>query len=567
MEASPNVMRIMKRAKGRAGSLLDAFETGGWRAHFRDIARYCLNRRGEYLESRDYDPNHGGRINQAINNGMPEESIHTVASGMMNSVSNPALPWIQVTPEDEDLKDDKTIQDHVWRQLRTLYSLINDSNVYDTMPQWYAEAAAFGTAAFRLDPHPTNTFKATHLPIGSFQLANGGDGTPDTCLYRYARTVRQLVELYGINAVSRATREKYNADSGAERDHFVKCSNLIEPNVDRDRNFLDWRGMRFRSITWEDGVGDNEPPLKIGGMHMFPIVTIITGAVGEQVYGGYARGMRVLPESRQLQKEEEQLAKGTGKMISPPLNVPHALRRADGRMNGINRYRGQRSDAIRPTFQVQFPYQEMKDTTRDRERKIQEISGASVFRTFSILDQTGNHNMTIPEVQERRAEAASLLGPLLRSVNTSLRHMVEVMWDYAERDRKFEEPPEVLQGLKLRVDFVNQLSLEQASALTNAAMGYANAMATLDQSFPGRAPASDNLDLDLLATEMRQGFFVNPKLQVDPRQRDEGRQQRAQQAEEQAAQERQQEEAKTAQTLSNTPLSDGTTALDAVSGV
>jgi hypothetical protein len=175
--------------------------------------------------------------------------------------------------------------------------------------------------------------------------------------------------------------------------------------------------------------------------------------------------------------------------------------------------------------------------------------------------------MTIPEVQERRAEAASLLGPLLRSVNTSLRHMVEVMWDYAERDRKFEEPPEVLQGLKLRVDFVNQLSLEQASSLTNAAMGYANAMATLDQSFPGRAPASDNLDLDLLATELRQGFFVNPKLQVDPRQRDEGRQQRAQQAEEQAAQERQQEEAKTAQTLSNTPLSDGTTALDAVSGV
>ena len=82
-------------------------------------------------------------------------------------------------------------------------------------------------------------------------------------------------------------------------------------------------------------------------------------------------------------------------------------------------------------------------------------------------------------------------------------------------------------------------------------MGYANAMATLDQSFPGRAPASDNLDLDLLATELRQGFFVNPKLQVDPRQRDE----------------RQQEEAKTAQTLSNTPLSDGTTALDAVSGV
>ena len=543
--------------------MLTAFDTGGWRAHYRDIDRYCLNRRGGYLESRDYKPNDGGKINQHINNGMPEEAIHTVESGFMNAVSNPALPWIQVAPEDEDLKDEKTIQDHLWRRLRVLYSLIDDSNTYRTLPQWYAEGHAFGTAAFRVDTHKKKVFKLTHMTVGSFQLANGDDGEPDSCFYRYPRTVRMLVEKYGIDNVSQSTREMYNQPDGAARDEYVKCANLIEPNVDRDKKFLDWRGMPFRSITWEEDAGDHEPPLKMGGHHLFPIVVIRTGVIGEQVYGSSSRGMRILPESRQLQKEEADLSKGLGKMISPPLNIPHALRRADGRQNGTNRYRGQRSDAIRPTYQVALPYGEMRDTIDRREQKINEISGASVFKTFSILDQTGNHNMTVPEVQERRAEAASLLGPLLRSVNDGLRNFVEIIWDYAERAGKFEEAPDILKGQKLRVDFVNQLSLEQSSAITNASLAFASAMAQLDQSFPERQPASDNLDLDLLATELRQGYFVNPKLVVQPSVRNETRQARAEAAQAQADLEQQQIEAKTAQSLGNTPLGEGS-ALDAV---
>lgn len=560
------VREIMRRAKGRYGAMQGTYENGGWREHHRDISRYCLNRRNGYLESKDYDPNDGGKINQQINNGMPEEAIRTVSSGLMNSVTNPALPWIQITPEDEDLKDWKPVQEHLWRQLRTMYALLNQSNVYRSLTPFYDEGTAFATAALRLDWHPSRVFHAHQHTVGSFYLANGPDGEPDSCVYRYPRTVRQLVEEYGEDGVSKQTKDKWNAKSGGERDTTVKCVNLIEPNIDRDRSFLDWRGMRFRSITWEEDAGDDEPPLKIGGMPTFPVVTIRTGVVGEQVYGAYGSGMRMLPESRQLQKEEADITKGTGKMISPPLNVPHALRRPDGRMNGVNRYRGQRSDAIRPTYQVEFPYAEMRDTIDRRELKIQEISGASVFKTFSILDQTGNHQMTVPEVQERRAEAASLLGPLLRSVNDALRPMVELMWEHMERSGKIEPPPDELRGQKLRIDFVNALALEQSSVMTNAMLSYAGALGELDKSFPNHQPPSDNLDLDLIATELRQGYLVNPKIVLDESVVEETRQARAEAQAEQQRLEQEQIAAKTAKDLGGAPLGEGN-ALEAVAGV
>lgn len=565
MPATDQEREILKVAKAQAQALQSEYENAGWRAHHNDIAKYCLNRRNMYLSAKDYDPNEGGKINQTINNSSPEESIHTVSSGFMNSVTNPAMPWIQITPADEDLKDYQPVQQWLWRQLRTMYSIINDSNIYLTLPQIYDEATAFATAACRFDFNPRNVVHARQYTIGSFFVANGSDGTVDTVAYRYPRTVKQLVDTFGINNVSKETKRKYEHKPGTMLYDFVKCVNIIQPNDGRDRSFFDWRGMPFRAVTYEENASEEEGPLKVAGHPIFPVAVIRTGVVGEQVYGGYGRGMRMLPEARQLNKEEELQSKAMGKVVDPPVNAPHNLRRIDGRRGGVNRYRGQRSDAVRATYQIDFPYNEMRDTIDRRERKIEDISGASVFKQFSILDQTGNHQMTVPEIQERRAEKASLLGPMLHSTDHDLlRPMVEIIWEYMGIAGRLEEQPAELQEQKLRIEFVNAMSLEQASAITNGMLAYASAIGELDQAFPDQG-ASDNLDVDFIATELRQGYLVSPNVQRSTDERDARRQERAEAIARQQEAEQAATEAKAARDLGNTPLGGGN-ALEAATG-
>jgi len=261
--------------------------------------------------------------------------------------------------------------------------------------------------------------------------------------------------------------------------------------------------------------------------------------------------------------EERRSSEGLGKSLNPPMNVPHNMRRADLRQGGQNRYRGQRSDAIRETFRHQFPYNEVQDKISRRENKIEYILGASIFKTFQLLDESGNHNMTVPEIQERRSERLVILGPEQQSVfQELLEPSIDLVWHYMGLHGDLEPPPPELSGMPLRVQFTSQLALEQLAAVTNGMRSYVGAVAEIDAVIPG---ILDNVDGDKVASEMRQGYVVPPTIGRDPEDVAAMRAERARILAEQQQAEQQRLEAQTTKDLGQTPLGDGT-ALDAVAG-
>jgi len=561
MILTDRIRDIMRRARSRKDSLANEYENGGWRAHHYDLSRFLLNRRGKYLAQKDYEPNDGFKINQDINNSTPEEAIHTASAGLMGGFTSPSIPWVNIIPQDQDLRDYKPAQEYLWRQQSFMYEVLNTSNWYTVLPQIYDEILAFGQGAMRIDIHDVKTIHCTQYTAGSYYLGNGSDGSLDTVCYRYPRTVRNLVDTYGIDNVTQKTRDSYNKKV-PELDRWVKCANLIETNgKDRDRNFADWRGMRYRAITWEEDAGQEEPPLKMGGHNIFPVVAPRIGRRSEEIYGS-SRGMRALTDARQIQSEERRASEALSKMINPPMNIPANLRRADLRAGGQNRYRGQRADAIRPSIDLNgFPYQAIMDTIARRERKLEDVLGASVFKQFQLLDETGNHNMTVPEVQERKSEKYQLLGPMQQSIHQELlQPAIEIIWNHMATLGRLEEPPPELAEMPLKIQFTSSLALEQLSAITDSIRRFGLVVGELNQYYPG---ASDNYDVDVAVGEMSQGWVLPPQLMRDQGAVDEIRNQRAIALEEERAMEQQANDAKAARDLGAAPLGGGT-ALDAV---
>lgn len=555
---SDEVREITQRVTKRVGALGDEFEEAGWRNHFLDLSTYLMNRRGAYLLGRDYEPMRGGKMNKEIANGTPEEAVWTSAAGMMGGFTNPSTPWFVLQTEDIDLMKSKSAMAWLWRQQEKMYSVYSRSNWYQQLPQMYAELTVFGSAAMRMDAHLERGIHCTQHTIGSFYFSNGTDGFVDSVVYRYPRTVRQLEKLYGIEQLTQGTRDRFNA---GDLDAYIRCVNVIEPNDGQDRKFVDWKGMRYRSITMEEDHGDHEMPLHMGGFEVFPTITPRTTRLANDPYGS-SRGMRALPDARQLQLNELRGGEGLLKTLRPTLNVPSAKMRATVVAGQTNVYRGSRSDAIRPTFTTTFPYGENEDKIVKLENRLWRTLGADVHTTMQTLDATGNHNMTIPEIQARIAEKMSLLGPTHHSVHTEMLSPAnDILYYNMGQQGMIDPPPPELEDVPLKVEFTSQLALSQRAQVTNGIMqlfGRAGDMAAL--GFPS---VLDNLDEDEAIRTMAFGFLAPPNVVRDPEAVADFRRAQAEQARQQQQLEQQAMQAKSARDLAAAPVGDQN-ALEAV---
>lgn len=557
---SDEVLEITKRALKRATSLGEEFEEAGWREHFLDLSTYLLNRSGAYLIDEDYDTQRGSKMNREINNGTPEDAVHTSAAGMMGGFTSPSIPWFVLAPVDEELIDSKPVAQWLWDQQSKMYDLFARSNWYQQIPQVYEELTTYGSAAMRMDQHLSRGVHCTQHTAGAFYLANGPDGFVDTVVYRHPRTVRQLEQIYGFDRLSKTTQDRFEAE---DLDGYVKVLNIIEPNRGRDRSFADWKGMRYRSITVEQDIGDNEPPLRMGGFNIFPTITPRTSRHTDDAYGS-SRGMRALPDARQLQLHEKRGNEGMIKTIRPTLNVPSSRARATVVAGRVNPYRGTNPNAIAPTFMTTFPFAENEAKIAKLEGRLRDVLGATVHTTLQTLDATGNHKMTVPEIQARIAEKMTLLGPTHHAVHTEMLFpAIDITYNYMSELGMLDDPPPELEDVPLKVEFTSQLALSQRAQVTNGIMTLFERAGVLEQM--GWVGTLDNLDPDEAIRSMAPGHLAPPNVVRDEdavaefRQAQAQRQQALQQAEQDAM------AAKTARDLSQAQLGDGN-ALEAVAG-
>lgn len=287
---------------------------------------------------------------------------------------------------------------------------VNSSSGYGTS----GVLATRGTKAF---------FRFKAVDVQTSYIDENNEGMVDVLYTVCEKTVRQLVQEFGLENLSKRTQELYESN---KFDTKVKILYLIEPRKNRDTNKKDNKNMPFVSVYLEI---DQKHIIIESGFEEFP------GGVSrfyqnQREKYGRSPGIKCLPDVFEINTVRESRTIGREKQLDPPLIVYD-----DGRLGGgvINTSAGAlnvlnvagRSNSQNNNVQQMFTVGDLRVATEEIE-ELKEVI-AQHFSIDRLLDLNNEVEMTLGEAQLRDRKNSLAMGGFLA------RHIVEMYTPLVER--------------------------------------------------------------------------------------------------------------------------------------
>lgn len=528
-----------------------SFET-----HWRELSDFINPRGSRFLTT---DVNRDDNRNNRIVDPTGSMAARTLASGMMSGITSPARPWFRLATPDPDMMDYGPVK--MWLEVvqRRMNDMFNKSNLYQSLPLLYSSLGVYSTGAMAVLDDDQDIIRTQMFPIGSYHLANSARGSVDTCYRKFSMTVRQLVMQFGKDNVSLSVRGMWEAGN---YEQWVEVMHAVYPNVDRDTGRLDAKNKPYKSVYYEVG-GDSDKLLRESGFDEFPIIAPRWTVNGEDVYGSKCPGMTALGQIKALQLEQKRKSQLIDKVTNPPMVGPSSLKNQrvsllPGDITYIDQMTQQ--DGFRPAYQVN---PDMSGLLADIQDTRQIIDRCYFVDLFRMLQSINTRSMPVEAVIEMKEEKLLMLGPVLERLNDeALNPLIDRAFSLMARKNMLPPPPEVMQGMPLRIEYISVMAQAQKSiglsSLTQA-VGFIGQLAQV------KPEALDKLNIDEAIDSYAEMSGVSPTVILPQEQVDQIRKDRAQQQQQMQAAAMAQAAAQGAKTLSETQTSEPS-ALTALTG-
>lgn len=512
--------------------------------------------------------NDGKRRDQRINNQKPVRSAKIGAAGMASGLASQSRPWILIQPP-QGVPNNSAVQQWLYSVQQSIHGVLARSNFYNILPQVCHSEMVYGTGAMSALPDDEDVVRFYHYPVGTFALATSARGQIDTFYREYSMTPRQIVQQFGKDNCS--AQVKLLAEQG-QNTNICVC-HLIEPNPDADMAKMDSRSMPWKSTYWEDGK-QNECILRQSGFKSFPIMAPRWDVNGVNVYGT-GPGDVAIGKSQELQLLEADKMRLVQLYARPSLTAPISIRGqgASTVPGGITWVPDNLvGAAMRPSYEPNPAA--LVNVRAEIAECEQDISEAFYEDLFLLISQSEG-TMTAYEVAQRKEEKMLMLGPVVERNNDELfdpliDQVFSIMYEASipywmglrEGEPLIPPPPEELQGVPLRVEYVSILSQAQKAV---AASGIERAIQFTSLLAQAQPDAFDKINSDVAQEEYFTAIGVPPTLLRSQDEVDAIRQARAQAQQQQIMAEQAAQMVDSAKTLSETPTT-GDSALTAMIG-
>ena len=530
----------------RLGSM--KLERESYYAHWKKITDTLLPRSGRYFLE---DRNDGERRNTDIYDSTATRALNILAAGMMAGMSSPARKWFNLGLADRDLMQYQPVKEWLNQAAEVLREVFSRSNVYRVLHGLYEEMGAFGTGCAYIFRDNKDLIRLYPQTIGEFYLGQSNRYEIDTIYREFQMQISPLVQEFGYDKVSKTAQMHYDKN---QMDEWVTVLHAIQPRKERDLNKSDNINMPWESIFIEPGQ-DNNQTLRESGFTQFPALTPRWIVRGGDVYGSDCPGMTALGDILQLQDDQLKKAKGIDYQADPPLQVPTALRGSEDVLpGGISYYDpAAPTGGIRSSFEVNLNLQHLLEDILDVRGRINSAFFVDMFQMIS--SQQRMQPETAREVQEKHEEKLLILGPVLeRNQNELLDPLIDNAFMIALQEGQFPPPPEELQGQDINIEYISMLAQAQKAVGIGS---LDRIVGTVGQMAAVKPEALDKLNTDEIIDEYSSMLGIAPNLIVANEDVAMIRQDRAAaqaQAEQMAMIP---EAAKTAKTLSETPVGVG----------
>lgn len=479
-------------------------DSSSWTAAWRDLATYICPNRGFFSGT----PNDGKTFDhRTVIDSTQTRALRTMAAGMTSGLTSPSRPWFKLGIADEELMNKQAVSIWLATVQERMMSVFSKSNIYGALYSMYEEIGTFGTAAMVLLEDYEDVIRARNFTVGEYYLATNSKGLASCFAREYYKTVDQMVEEFGYNNCSESTRTNYD---NKNFNVWVKVNHLIEPS--REHTSGNLLKKAYNSYYWEEGVSTDKL-LSESGFNEFPVLAPRWSVTTTSDIYGRGPSWDCLGDVKMLQKLQKNKLLGLDKTVNPPVQVdssvigepnllPGGVTRASATVPNVG---------VRSTYQVAVDLSAIEMTIRESQSA---INSTFYKDLFMMISQNNSPTMTAREVVERHEEKLLMLGPVLEKLESELLDpLIGRTFNIMNRVGLIPQPPEELQGMEMKVDYVSVLAQAQKMVGTTAI----EQVTRFVMNFAGVNPTVlDVLNPDATATEYARLVGVSPKIIRSP---------------------------------------------------
>jgi hypothetical protein len=278
-------------------------------------------------------------------------------------------------------------------------------------------------------------------------------------------TVDQLVDEYGWTNCSEVVQNLYKAGN---RDQYILVYTLCEPNSSRVASYADFRGMPFRSVTWEASAAKKQA-LRVSGYREFPFMCPRWDMTTTADVYGTGPGWFALGNIKMLYRMQKDSLMAINKVADPPVQLDASV---EGTANmlpgGVTRTSSTTPNGgVRPSYQVNPDIQSIEMKIEKTDKKIASRFYADLF--MMMIQSDNGTERTAREVVERHEEKLLMLGPVITRVKSDmLDPTIDRIFACANRAGLIPPPPPGIQGRPLKVEYISLLAQAQKMVGTAA---------------------------------------------------------------------------------------------------
>lgn len=483
-----------------------------WDQMYDDIDTYIYPLMADFNRERTPGENPSSRLydNTAIH------ANQLLASGLHSMMTNPAIKWFTLRFSNSELNEIKALREWLDEVVLIMFDKINNpaAGFNTAMHELYLQYGAFNTASiFTGENSKRNGLSFSARSLSELYIGENDDGFIDTIFRDFKWTVRQMIQRWGEDGVSKQVRELWENNKG-ERE--IRILHALHPRKKRTSDG-GRKNMPVASVYIEI---QTDHVLDDGGFEEMPQVTGRFYKSAGEVYGR-GPGISALADVKMANQMKKTILKAAQKVVDPPifLNAEGHIGPVNLFPNGVNWF----EQGTDQPFSLQT-----KGKIPLGEQLLDRVS-ASIREIFfnDQLQLQQSPKMTATEVLQRIEEKLRLMGPMLGRLQTEiLGPMIDRIFSICMRAGWFPPVPLDVQGEELKTEYTSPLAHAQRQM---EAQGTLRMLDVMSFFIEGDPTILDNWDGDKAFISIGEIFNVPAKFFKDPEVVAQIRAQRAQQ--------------------------------------
>jgi hypothetical protein len=551
-------------------------EREGWRSYWSELARYILPRRYRWLTGADTrkTPNHR---NTAIVDSTGTIAMRTCANGLLSNLCSPSKPWFKLKLSED--ADDIPIELAQWLESveKVVYGYLSGSNFYNSAKQVFEDISTFGTSVMIIYDDP-NAKITCYVPCaGEYYLLNSSKYQVEGLYRKFPLSVSQIVGMFGLENCPAEIQRFWSEKGQSLQNQFTICHaiepNIALPGIQENNGRIINKGFDYKEVYWLSGK-TTPAPLSIRGFYEAPFFAPRWSTGGNDAYGESV-SMDVLPDIKQLQQMVLREAEAIDKLVRPPLiasvemkNEPSSI--LPGHVTYAANIGPQ--SGMRPIYEVRPDLAAMDAKIQQVQSRIKVGFHNDLFQMLGTMQGIQPRNML--ELQERKAEKMAIMGPVVdlwqrEFASPVILRIISIAARRGELPPVPEEAAEYFGEIPwpLPVEYINEFAILQRGAST---VPMERVMQMAGNIAGAKPEVLDNLDEDAFIIEYSDRMTAPKSIIRQRKAVEQIRMQRQQQIEQAKQMEMMTQAAgvlpKAAETLSNTHVGGGKSALETMLG-